>query len=98
MQVGVNIKYLLVKALIVSPEAAFKSLVAALAVGNNDGSVRDVDHEVAEHVCQQLLIHQLIDRALPSVKDLDKNSKGAGVGHISSIRYRHDSDERSVLA
>ena len=73
-----------------SPDATLESLVTPLAVGNNDGPVGDVDHEVAEYVGEELLIDQLVHRALPFVEDLDKNSKSAGVGHISGVGHSHN--------
>ena len=73
-----------------SPDATLESLVAPLTVGYNDGPVGDVDHEVAEYIGEELLIDQLVDRALPFVEDLDKNSKSAGVGNISGVGHSHN--------
>ena len=72
------------------PPTAGKVLVAALAILHYDGPVGDVDHEVAEDVGQQLLVDQLVHRALPLVQDLHEDAEIAGICHVSGVGHCHD--------
>ena len=72
------------------PATAGKVLVAALAILDDDGPVGDVDHEVAEDVGQQLLVHQLVHRALPLVQDLHEDAETAGICYVSGVGHCHD--------
>ena len=71
------------------PETTRQWLVTSIAVLHDDRPVGDVDHEVAEDVGQQLLVHKFVDRPLPFVQNFHENTKITCIGNITSVRHRH---------
>jgi len=51
--------------------------------------VEDVEDEVAEDVCGQLLVDQFVHAALPSTQDLGEAAEPTGVGHVRRVGDCH---------
>ena len=71
------------------PDTARQLSITILGVLHYHCAVGDVDDEVGQDVGQQLLVDQLVHWALPFVENLDKNTKTARVGHITSVGDCH---------
>ena len=65
------------------------SCISAFTIFHNNHPVGEIDHKVTEDICQQFFIHKFVHWASPFVENFHKNSKVAGIGHISCIRHCH---------